>query len=160
MILIPDFPRAHMWGGGCDLRKGVFLLPTMLPLMLGKSQVGAHKQSNFQQKRGQKSFLENQALSVLIGAFSREWPRYCREVYWIKMVQTGQNDHFGQNDPLFRTGFWHSRDQNGPFWSHEVSFGPFRSANRTLATPAFQGLLEPFWGRSGPIPPHLTVTVE
>ena len=29
-------------------------------------------------------------------------------------------------------------DQNGPFWStwpKEVHFGPFRSANRTLATP-------------------------
>ena len=43
---------------------------------------------------------------------------------------------------LFRTGFLHSRDQNGPKWSFlvhfgpkEVFFGPFRSANRTLATP-------------------------
>ena len=26
-------------------------------------------------------------------------------------------------------------DQNGPFWSREVQFGPFRSANRTLAIP-------------------------
>ena len=24
-------------------------------------------------------------------------------------------------------------DQNGPFWPKEVHFGPFRSANRTLA---------------------------
>ena len=26
-------------------------------------------------------------------------------------------------------------DQNGPFWPVEVHFGPFRSANRTLAIP-------------------------
>ena len=26
-------------------------------------------------------------------------------------------------------------DQNGPFWPKEVQFGPFRSANRTLAIP-------------------------
>ena len=26
-------------------------------------------------------------------------------------------------------------DQNGPFWPKEVHFGPFRSANGTLATP-------------------------
>ena len=39
---------------------------------------------------------------------------------------------------LFRTGFKHSRDQNGPkmvhfgpFWPEEVYFGPSRSANRT-----------------------------
>ena len=28
----------------------------------------------------------------------REWPRYCRKVYWTKMVQNGPNDHFGQNN--------------------------------------------------------------
>ena len=27
----------------------------------------------------------------------REWPRYCRKVYWTKMDQNGPNDHFGQN---------------------------------------------------------------
>ena len=26
-------------------------------------------------------------------------------------------------------------DQNGPFWPKEAHFGPFRSANRTLAIP-------------------------
>ena len=26
-------------------------------------------------------------------------------------------------------------DQNGPLWPEEVHFGPFRSANRTLAIP-------------------------
>ena len=26
-------------------------------------------------------------------------------------------------------------DQNGPFWPEEAHFGPFRSANRTLAIP-------------------------
>ena len=31
-------------------------------------------------------------------SFSREWPQYCRKVYWTKMVQDGPNDHFGQND--------------------------------------------------------------
>ena len=28
-------------------------------------------------------------------------------------------------------------DQNGPFWPEEVHFGPFRSANRTLAIPDY-----------------------
>ena len=28
-------------------------------------------------------------------------------------------------------------DQNGRFWPEEVHFGPFRSANRTLAIPEF-----------------------
>ena len=36
---------------------------------------------------------------------------------------------------LFRTGFWHSQDQNRPKWFILAHFGPFRSANRTLATP-------------------------
>ena len=31
---------------------------------------------------------------------AREWPRYCRKVYWTKMVQNGHFDHFGQNDLL------------------------------------------------------------
>ena len=31
-------------------------------------------------------------------SIDREWPRYCRKVYWTKMVQNGQNDHFGQKD--------------------------------------------------------------
>ena len=51
--------------------------------------------------------------------------------------QNGQNDRFGQND-LFQTGFGireTKMDQNGPFWPKEVYFGPFRSADRTLATP-------------------------
>ena len=77
--------------------------------------------------------------SVALHFDTKEWPRYCRKVYWTKMVQNGQIDHFGQNDLIpirnFRTGFWHSQDQNGPFWSILVYSGPFRSANRTLATP-------------------------
>ena len=39
----------------------------------------------------------------------------------------------------------------GPFWPKEVPFGPFRSANRTLATP------EPSLGRAhikGVMQPH------
>ena len=30
-------------------------------------------------------------------SLSRAWPRYCRKVYWTKMVQNGPNDHFGHN---------------------------------------------------------------
>ena len=60
---------------------------------------------------------------------------------------------------LFRTGFQHSRDQNGPFWPEEVHFGPFRSANRTLAIPEnFQGDLEAI--RLGAIPFHLSAQLE
>ena len=47
---------------------------------------------------------------------SREWPWYCRKVYWTKMVQTT----ILVKMTLFRTGFLHSRDQNGPFWPKEV----------------------------------------
>ena len=30
--------------------------------------------------------------------YYREWPRYCRKVYWSKMVQNAPDDLFGQND--------------------------------------------------------------
>ena len=71
----------------------------------------------------------------------REWPRYCRKVYWTKMVQNGPNDHFGQNDLIpnrilaFARPKWTKMVHFGPFWPEEVYFGPFRSANRTLAIP-------------------------
>ena len=35
-------------------------------------------------------------------------------------------------------------DQNGPFWPEEVHFGPFRSANRTLAIPDFWDLFRTY----------------
>ena len=38
------------------------------------------------------------------------------------MVQTDQNDRFGQTT-LFQTGMWHSQDQNGPNWSISVRLG-------------------------------------
>ena len=53
---------------------------------------------------------------------SREWPRYCRKVYWTKMAQNGPNDHFGQNDliPNWILAFARpaKMDQNGPFLVH------------------------------------------
>ena len=51
--------------------------------------------------------------------FSREWPRYCREVYWTKMVQNGPNDHFGQNDLIPN---WISAFAR-PKWTKMVHFG-------------------------------------
>ena len=72
---------------------------------------------------------------------NREWPRYCRKVYWTRMVQNGPNDHFGQNDLIpnrilaFARPKWTKMVHVGPFWPEEVHFGPFRSANRTLALP-------------------------
>ena len=72
---------------------------------------------------------------------SRGWPRYCRKVCLTKMVQNGPNDHFGQNDLIpnwilaFARPKWTKMDQNVPFWPEEVYFGPFRSANRSLAIP-------------------------
>ena len=68
-------------------------------------------------------------------------PQYCRKAYWTKMVQNGQNDHFGQNDLIpnrflvFARPKWTILVHFGPLWPKEVYFGPFRSANRTLATP-------------------------
>ena len=47
----------------------------------------------------------------------KEWPRYCRKVYWTKMVQNGQNDHFGQNDWILAFA--------RPKWTKMVHFGPF-----------------------------------
>ena len=60
------------------------------------------------------------------GHISKEWPLYCRKVHWTKMAQKSQNDHLVKMT-LFRTGFWHSRDQNGPFWpkDQEPLNGPF-----------------------------------
>ena len=46
----------------------------------------------------------------------------------------GRNDHFSQND-LIPNRILAFVNQNGPFWPKEVYFGPFKSANRTLATP-------------------------
>ena len=73
---------------------------------------------------------------------SMEWPRCCRKVYWTKLVQNGQNDHFGQNDLIpnwilaFARPKWTILAYFGPFCPKQVYFGPFRSAaNRTLATP-------------------------
>ena len=60
---------------------------------------------------------------------SREWPRYCRKVSWTKMAQNGRNDHFGQNDLIPNWILACAR----PKWTKMVHFGPFRSANRTLA---------------------------
>ena len=70
---------------------------------------------------------------------NREWPQYCRKVYWTKMAQNGQNDHFGQNALIpnrilvFARPKWTILVHFGLFWPKEVHFGPFRSANRTLA---------------------------
>ena len=53
-----------------------------------------------------------------------------------KMVQNGPNDHFGQNGPFSELDLSlreTKMDHFGPFWPGEVHFGPFRSANRTLA---------------------------
>ena len=63
----------------------------------------------------------------------REWPRYCRKAYWTKMDQNGPNHHFGQNDLIPNWILAFAR----PKWTKMVHFGPFRSANRTLAIPEF-----------------------
>ena len=57
---------------------------------------------------------------------TREWPRYCRKVCWSKMVRTA----------IFRTGFEHLRDQNGPKWSILVHFGLKRSILVHLGPPS------------------------
>ena len=96
-----------------------------------------------------------QSVSACLGPIrfvSREWPRYCRKVYWTKMVQNGPNGHFGQNDLIlnwilaFARPKWTKMVHFGPFWPEEVHFGPFRSANRTLAIPEFQAASGECWG--------------
>ena len=50
------------------------------------------------------------------------------------LEQHGPNDHFGQNDLIPNRILAFARPKiHGPFWPEEVYFGPFRSANRTLA---------------------------
>ena len=68
---------------------------------------------------------------------AKEWPWYCRKVYWTKMAPNGQNDLSGQNDLILNRILVFAR----PKWTILVHFGlkrfgPFRSASRTLATPA------------------------
>ena len=64
--------------------------------------------------------------------------------------QNGPNDHFGQNDVIpnrilaFARPEWTKMVHFGLFWPEEDHFGPFRSANRTLATPDFWLLASPF----------------
>ena len=76
----------------------------------------------------------------------REWSRHCRKEYWTKMVQNGPDDHFGQNDLIpnwflaFARPTWTKMVHFGLFWPEEVHFGPFRSANRTLAIPDWNRL--------------------
>ena len=65
---------------------------------------------------------------------NKESPEYCRKVYWTKMARNGQNDHLVKMT-FFRTGFWYSRDQNGPKWSILVHFGPKRSILVHLGPP-------------------------
>ena len=82
-----------------------------------------------------------QQFATGIGAIRRKKPTYCRKVYWTKMDQNGPNDHFGQNDltPNWILAFerpkWTKMVHFRQFWPDEVHFGPFRSANRTLAIP-------------------------
>ena len=86
--------------------------------------------------------------STLVRQTKWEWPRYCRKVYWIKTVQNGPNDHFGQNDLIpnwilaFARPKWTKMVHFGPFWPGEVHFGPFRSANHTLAIPEQNSRIE------------------
>ena len=47
----------------------------------------------------------------------KEWPRYCRKVYWTKMVQNGPKDHFGQNGLISELDFSIRETKNGPKWS-------------------------------------------
>ena len=81
------------------------------------------------------------SLAFFFSSKNREWPRYCRKVYWTKMDQNGLNDHFGQNALIpnwvlaFARPKWTKMVHSGPFWPEEVHFGPFRPANRTLASP-------------------------
>ena len=70
--------------------------------------------------------------------YNKEWPRYCRKAYWTKMVQNGQNDHFGQEDLIpnwilaFARPKWTKMVHFGPFWPKEVYFGRLRSVEDTI----------------------------
>ena len=61
----------------------------------------------------------------------REWPRYCRKVYWTKMVQNGPNDHVGPNDLIPNWILAFAR----PKWTKMVHFGLKRSILVHLGPP-------------------------
>ena len=61
----------------------------------------------------------------------REWPRYCRKVYWAKMAQNGPNDHFGQNDFIPNRILAFAE----PKWTKMVHFGLKRSILVHLGPP-------------------------
>ena len=69
--------------------------------------------------------------------YPREWPRYCRKVYWTKMVQNGPNDHFGQNGLIPNWILAFAR----PRWTKMVHFGLKRSILFHLGPPT---VLRPF----------------
>ena len=78
-------------------------------------------------------FKVEKHFSFLLLCFEiREWPRYCRKVYWTKMVQNGPNDHFGQHDlnPNWILAFAR------PKWTKMVHFGLKRSVLVHLGPPA------------------------
>ena len=71
----------------------------------------------------------------------REWPRYCRKVYWTKMVQNGPDDHFGQNGLILNWILAFAR----PKWSILVHSGLKRSILVHLGPPT---VLRPFLSRT------------
>ena len=102
-------------------------------------------------KPGIRNFMCPETRFAQERVVNKEWPRYCRKVYWTKMAQNGQSDRFGQNDLTlswilaFARPKWTKMVHFDPFWPKEVYFGPFRSANRTLATPELNsGILRRF----------------
>ena len=82
----------------------------------------------------------------------RENPRTCRYLAAAVLSesvlgQNGPNDHFGQNDQIpnqilaFAGPKWTKMLHFGAFWPEGAHFGPFRSANRTLAIPDYLSLV-------------------
>ena len=87
------------------------------------------------------SWKEAYQLMICDNDTNREWPRCCPKVYWTKLDQHGPNSNFGQNALIPNRILAFARPK-GSILVHFglVFFGPFRSANRTLAIPELSNL--------------------
>ena len=86
-------------------------------------QIKKHKERRKQKMT--KTRKKNQRKRV------KEWPRYCRKAYWTKMVRSGQNGQFGQNDFIPNGILALTR----PKWTKMVHFGLKRSILAHLGPP-------------------------
>ena len=99
--------------------------------------------------------------AITLASVSREWPRYCRKVYWTKMVHNGPNDdHFGQNDLIPNWLLASIRETKMDKWSILVHFGLKKSILVHLGPPTVRGPFLSFCDNSRAISPVNEIVAE